>query len=215
MAILYCFIPNRAVICISQFKMPTFSHLTVLTHFQEPKKLLFWEFQGRIHSLHLKFCMPCLGCNHQVISGSWLDYFYIIKLDTQVPERLRVAAVNTESQVPDRWWRAAWTGGGREDGEEGLRGTWGSHLPFVTPTSWCHRTIGWVSHTCGTQVRPRIGLNLDSPPGQCREEAGLTPWKDGEGMNWHDKSESSWKLKGLYKCTVSLSDLVWLRQVWS
>lgn len=173
---LYCLIPNRAVICISQFKMPSFLHFTVLTHFQEPKKLLFWKFQGRIHSLHLKFCMPCLGCNHQVISGTWLDYYYIIKLDAQVPERPRVVTVNMESQVPDRWRRAAWTGGGWKDRQEGPRkvqGTWGSHLPVVTPTSWCHWTIGWVSHTCGAQARPRTLLNLDSPAGQCREEAGL------------------------------------------
>lgn len=176
MAILYCFIPNRAVICISPFKMPSFLHFTVLTHFQEPKKLLFWESQGRICSLHLKFFMPCLGYSHQVISKNWLDYYHIIKLDTQVPERPKAIAVNMESQVPNRWWRAAWTGGGRKDRGDGprkVKGTWGSHLPVVTPTSWCHWPIGWVSHTCGAQVRPRILPNLDSLPGQCREEADL------------------------------------------
>lgn len=56
------------------------------------------------------------------VEWEWLGYYYIIKLDTQGPERPKMVVVSTERQVPDKWWRAAWTGDGREDGEEGPRG---------------------------------------------------------------------------------------------
>ena len=166
--------------------------------------------------------MLCLRCSHQVFSGSWLNYYYIITLDTfRSLQDLRVVAVSTEGQGPDRRGRKIpggsvdrrWKGGRRRRVQKVLEDS--IHLlspqfqSAVGPLGGPVTPMGysWGTKRCWTWF---LQLNSAGRKQAFTLRKMLKKWNEMD-----DKSESSWKVKGLYKYTVSLPDLAWLRQVQS
>ena len=115
----------------------------------------------------------------------------------------------------DTWRRCGQEVEGRKE-KEGPEGTRGLHPSVVTPISACSWPLGgpvtpmgysWGTKRCWTWF---LQLNSAGRKQAFTLRKMLKKWNEMD-----DKSESSWKVKGLYTYTVSLPDLAWLRQVQS
>lgn len=152
--------------------------------------------------------MLYLRCSHQVFSGSWLNYYYIIKLDTfRSLQDLRAVAVSTEGQVPDRRGRKIpggsvdrrWKGGRRrriqKEHENSIRLLSPQFHHAVGPLGGPVTPMGYRQGAkwCWTWF---LQLNSAGRKQAFTLRKMLKKWNEMD-----DKSESSWKAKGLYKYT--------------
>lgn len=110
-----------------------------------------------MYSPDFKLCMLCLRSNHEVVRGSWLNYYYGIQLDTQVSARSegggsecrrtdsRQVVKETPQGSLDRRWESGRRGGPTRDRRV--------LLPVFTLTSLPSQEV----YPC------EVGVNMDGP----------------------------------------------------